>query len=212
MGSTNRPPVRRHIAVPLVIGLLALVLAVGLSVWTLSSDSGQDEGEAADDASRAATDQSPTASGGNEATKVATTWFEHRRGGFKVRVPADYQTARNGVTGKAAAPSKDVVVTFGPGEAGRPEAASKAFLKRLRQTYSDVRVAGSEQQRINGRPSVLRWGAATNSHGAEVRFVTAAVRATPRNYTLVAYTGVDAQAVDALPRVNAIFNSFTVLD
>ena len=182
----------RRIVVPVAVGIVAFLLA-GLFAFITFRD---DDVPAAEEPS---------------ASAVDSRSFVSKRGGFALDVPTDLEATRNGRTATFAADDRSLVVTVGPGEAGRLRSASKQFLRTLRQGYQDLRLLGTEQQQVDGRPALASYGQATNADDVKIRFAVVVVRDQPRNYTIAAFTALGSDPDAVLPRVNAIVNSFTVL-
>ena len=182
----------RGIVVPIAIGIVALVLG-GLFAFITFRD----------DDVPAAREPSPI--------QVDSRSFVSKRGGFALDVPVDLAASRNGRTATFAADDRSLVVTIGPGVAGRLRPASKEFLLTLRKGYEGFRLLGTQNQQVDGRPALASYGQATNAEDVKIRFVVVVVRDQPRNYTITAFTALGSDPDAVLPRVNTMLNSFTVL-
>lgn len=143
--------------------------------------------------------------------RVETTRFFSRTGGFSLRVPEDMSVSRKGKSVLVADKDRTLVVTVGPGEGGPLALASRRYLGTLERTYQKFRLIDTRPQKVDGRPALTSYGHAVNNRAAKLRFVTLVVRATPRNYTITAYTSFDSDPAVVLPRVNALANGFHVL-
>ena len=183
----------RRVVVPVAIGIVALVLG---GLFAFITFRGDDDVPAAEEPS---------------ASEVDSRSFVSKKGGFALDVPADLDASRNGRTATFAADDRSLVVTIGPGEAGRLSPASRKFLRTLRRGYEGFRLLGTEEQQVDGRPALASYGQATNAEDVKIRFVVVVVRDQPRNYTISAFTALGSDPDAVLPRVNAMVNSFTVL-
>jgi hypothetical protein len=90
--------------------------------------------------------------------------------------------------------------------------SSKAFMRAMKQSYTDVRVVRSESKKIDGRKAKATYGRAVNAEKQQISFVNVVVKATPQNYAIYAFTAADSDPLFVVPRVNAIINSFEVID
>lgn len=180
----------RRVLVPVTVGVTALLVG-GLFAYITIRDSGE---------------RPDTTS----ASGVQTRAFASRQGGYALDFPSDLKVERNARTTRFTARDKSLVVTVGPGEAGRLKPASRRFLRSLSAGYRNVRVLAVESERIDGKPARISFGQARNAQNVRIRFVAAMIRHQPRNYTITAFTAFGSDPRVVLPRVNAIVNSFEV--
>lgn len=182
----------RGAVVPAVVGVLALLLAAVFAYITFRGPVSSSEAEPA------------------AAPAVDTNRLVSRKGGFSVKVPDDMTVTRKGRTAQFVSDDKNLVVVVGPGEAGPLKQSSERFLNTLRKRYDRFTVLGTKPERVDGRRALTSYGQATNTKKVKIRFVSVAVRARPRNYTIAAYTAFDSDPGTVLPRVNAVVNGFKV--
>ena len=83
--------------------------------------------------------------------------------------------------------------------------------RSLRSSYTDVRVLGTQQQRVDRRNALTTSGEAVNAKKVRVRFVNLIVKAKPRNLSITTFTAADADAAVVLSITNAIVSRFEVL-
>ncbi|MGH3815772.1 MAG: hypothetical protein ACRDUV_25540 [Pseudonocardiaceae bacterium] len=195
-----------RVAVATAVGIVALVLAVVLTFQIATQDSAS-TGTVQPARSTPSRPEKPT----SEAVQVETKPYVHRRAHFRVEVPADYRVERRSHGVRLISADQDVVVTVGRGEQGGLRAAGGALQDTLKQSYDKVRVLGTQRNRVDGRPALISSGRAANSAGVAIRFVTVTVQHRPRAYALTAFTAMDSDPSQVLPRVNAVVNGFEVL-
>ena len=135
-----------------------------------------------------------------------------KAGRFRIGVPNGVTANRVGETVTLSTKDKSLVVTAGPFGGGSLTANSEAFVSSLKETYSKVRVLGTQPQMVDGREALATFGQALNAKKVRVRFVSVVVAARPRNYAINSFTRFDSDPSTILPTVNAIVNSFRVLD
>ena len=142
---------------------------------------------------------------------IGTTRLVSGKGGFVIGVPEGVTATKIGKTVKLSTPDQTLVVTAGPVEGGSLSTSSEAFVRSLKETYTKVRVLGTQKQEVDGRDALATFGQALNSRMVRVRFVNVVIAAKPQNYAINSFAGFDADPQTVLPKVNAIVNSFTVL-
>lgn len=138
--------------------------------------------------------------------------FTSKKGGFELGVPAGMKAARKGKTVTVTSADRSLVVTASPGERGSLSAGGRDFVSSLKAGYTKVKVAGTEKQQVDGRSALATFGQAKNRDGVPIRFVHLVVAAKPRNYVITSYAGRDTDPAVVLPKVNAVVNSFTLLN
>ena len=142
---------------------------------------------------------------------LTTRAFVSKPGGFSVRVPDGMEARRNGRTARFSSLDRSLVVSVGPSSPGTPAAASRRLVQRIRETYSQVRVAGSRADTVDGRHAVTTYGRASNADKVPLRFVVVVVAAKPRTYALTAFTSSSSDPQRVVPVVNELAGSFHVL-
>jgi hypothetical protein len=189
-----RRSISRGVLVPVVAGAVALVLAVVLGYVTIRDIRGSE--------------QVPAAA---SSADVPTHRMVSEEGGFAVAVPDDLAADQTGTAVRMVSASKDLVVVAAPAGEGPLPRAEKRVLNRMDRDYPEVTVLGREQVEVDGYPGRTVFGRAVNDAGARLRFAVTTVHAEGSNFTLAAYTALDADPAEVLPRVNAIANGFEVL-
>ena len=144
--------------------------------------------------------------------KVNTTRLVNKKGGFAVGVPDDVKAKKVNFAVQMTTADKVISVLAGPAETGTIAVSRKAFMRAMKQSYTDVRVVRSESKKIDGRKAKATYGRAMNAEKKQISFVNVVVKATPRNYAIYAFTAADSDPLFVVPRVNAIINSFEVID
>ena len=160
--------------------------------------------------SKSASSQKPSAM--PSVPKVNTTRLVNKKGGFAVGVPDDVTAKKVNFAVQMTTADKVMSVLAGPAEAGPLAANSKAFTRAMKQSYTDVRVVRTESKEIDGRKAKATYGRAVNDEKKQVSFVSVAIKAKPQNFAIYAFTAVDSDPMFVVPRVNAIINSFEVID
>ncbi len=82
----------------------------------------------------------------------------------------------------------------------------------MKVAYTNVKVTRTEDQMIDGRKAKATYGTARNAKKVQLRFVNFVVKSTPRNYAINAFTVSDSDPLFVVPRVNAIANTFEVIE
>lgn len=200
----------RSVAVPAVVGIVALVLALLVIAWsTRGNDSDTSPTKNNAQATSKVSPQEPTSK--PTPPKVASKPFTYRKGGYRLDAPTNLVAKSKGTTTRFTSKDKSLVITVGQSGPGRLAPAQKRFLATLSKSYKKVTVLRTEDQKVDGRPARATYGSATNSKGVNIRFVTFMVRNKPRNFALTAYTASGSDPATVLPRVNRVVNSFEVL-
>jgi hypothetical protein len=158
-------------------------------------------------------DASPTASATpSPPPKVTTTRLVSKKGGFAVGVP-DHVTAKKvGLTVQMMTADRVLSVLAGPVEHGKISVSSSAFMRTMKKAYKDVRVTRSEAQTIDGHQAKATYGRAQNAKKVDISFVNVVVKAEPRNYGITAFTAAGSDPLFVVPRVNAIIDTFEVIE
>lgn len=121
-----------------------------------------------------------------------------------------FKVEREDGSARFVSPESDLVVTAGSGASGPLKAASRQFLDSVRESYAEVTVNGRQSQRIAGHRAIVTSGQSTNSAGVDIRFLAVVLRGQGQNYTIAAYTALNTDPEQVLPKVNAVVNSFEV--
>jgi hypothetical protein len=143
---------------------------------------------------------------------VKTTRLVSQKGKYAVGVPED-------VTAKKAPPAvmmttadESLYVAIGPVPPAKLSAINKALMRDLKNTYTDVRVTRSETKDIDGHTSTQTYGRALNDKKVPISFVSVVVKSKTRNYVISAFTASGSDPTFVVPRVDAMINSFEVLE
>lgn len=188
----------RSALLPLVVGAVALVVAVVLGYVTI----------------RDTTAAEPVSAEPTGVPKVATDRLVSEVGGFAFDVPSQLQASRQGDTVRLVSGSKELVVVVGPAGPGSLAKAQKRMLARLSAEYPKMRLLATESAEVNGNPTRTVYGQAVNKAGTPLRLAVVTVHAAqgaPRNFTVASYTADGAEPGTVLPLVNTVVNSFEVL-
>ena len=162
---------------------------------------------------KAASSQTPSAEP-SALPKVGTTRLVSKQGGFAVGVPENVKSKKVGPAVTMTSGDKVLTVVVSPIESGTIAASKAAFMRGMRQTYSDVRKTGTENPTVDGRKAEATYGLAVNpkKKKTQIRFVNVVVKDTPRNFAITVFTAADADPLFVLPRVNAVVETFEVLE
>ncbi len=190
---------------PKILGLLALAAVALLGAGLFGYVTVRDTAGTSDRASA-----SPASVAARSGAAVPTKAFVSRAGGYALRVPTDLAVTQSGPTARFTSPGKDLVVSVGPISGGPLRAATRSFLRTLRQGYPRLALLGRQQERVDGRAALTVYGQVRNDKGVPLRFVVVIVAAHPRSFALTAFTAHDSDPTAVLPRVDAIVNSFHV--
>ncbi len=160
---------------------------------------------------KATSSQTPSAEP-SALPKVDTTRLVSKQGGFAVGVPENVKSKKVGPAVTMTSGDKVLTVVISPIESGTIAASKAAFMRGMRQTYSDVRKTGTENPTVDGRKAEATYGLAVNPKKTQIRFVNVVVKDTPRNFAITVFTSADADPLFVLPRVNAVVDTFEVLE
>lgn len=182
-----------RMVLPIQVGLMALLIGGYFLVVTARGSESQ-----------------PRAKPEPSAT-VKTVPLVVNKGGFRIGVPAGVTPKKIGNTVRLSSVGKELVVTAGPVAGGTLTSSSKAFIRSMKKNYTAVRVLGTDQQTVDGRPALATYGQAVNAKKVRVRFVNVVVRAKPYNFAINSFASFVSDPKVILPKVNAIVSSFSVL-
>lgn len=183
----------RRALVPLVVGVLA-VLVGGWLVW------------------RAWFHDEPRRPPARPSSTLRTEALVDKAGGFQIRVPQGLHGRLDGQSALVASKDRSLLMVVAPSGNGPVRAANQAVVASMRASYDRLKVLGHRPERVHGRRGLSSFGTATNHAGVRVRWVQLTVHAKPRTFTIATYARHDTDPRWVLPRVNAVVNSFRVLD
>ena len=146
------------------------------------------------------------------APTVNTTRLVNKKGGFAVGVPDNVTAKKVDFAVQMMTPDKVMSVLAGPAEVGSISVSGKAFIKAMKQAYKDVRVVRTESRKIDGHKAKATYGRAVTAKKVKISFVNVVIKAKPRNFAINAFTATGSDPMFVVPRLNAIINSFEVLE
>lgn len=144
--------------------------------------------------------------------EVVTTRLVSKRGKFAVGVPEDVTAKKIGFGVTMTSADKVLSIVIAPVESGPISVSRRAFMRGMKATYTKVKVTRTEDQVLDGHKARATYGTARNDKKVEFRFVNIVVKSRPRNYAINAFTVGDSDPLFVLPRVNAIANTFEVIE
>ena len=143
--------------------------------------------------------------------EVATKRLVSKKGGFAVGVPEDVKAKKVGPAVTMATADKVLSAVVAPVESGPISVSTKAFMRGMKEVYTNVKVTDTETLKIDGHKAMATYGQARNAKKVQIRFVNFVIKSTPRNFAINAFTARDSDPLFVLPRVNAIANTFEVI-
>jgi hypothetical protein len=144
--------------------------------------------------------------------EVATKRLVSKKGGFAVGVPEDVKAKKIGPAVTMSTADKVLSAVVAPVESGTISVSSKAFMRGMKEVYTKVKVTRTEVQVIDGNKAVATYGQARTAKKVQIRFVNIVIKSKPRNFAINAFTSRDSDPLFVLPRVNAIANTFEVIE
>jgi hypothetical protein len=144
--------------------------------------------------------------------EVATTRLVSKKGKFAVGVPEDVTAKKVGPAVTMMTADKVMSVVIAPVESGTISVSSKAFMRGMKATYTKVKVTRTENLTLDGHKAKATYGTARNAKKQQIRFVNFVVKSTPRNFAINAFTASESDPLFVVPRVNAIADSFEVVE
>jgi hypothetical protein len=146
------------------------------------------------------------------APVIKTTRLVSKQGKFAVGVPEDVSAKKVPPAVTMTTADKTLHVAIGPVPAAKLAAINKALMRNLKQSYSDVRTTRSESEDVDGHKATQTYGRALNDKKVPISFVNVVVKSKTRNYVISAFTGGGSDPTFVVPRVNAVINTFEVLE
>ena len=70
----------------------------------------------------------------------------------------------------------------------------------------------TENQTLDGHKAKATYGTARNTKKVKLRFVNFVIKSIARNYAITAFTAGNSDPLFVVPRVNAIANTFEVIE
>jgi hypothetical protein len=144
--------------------------------------------------------------------EVRTTRLVSKQGKYAVGVPEDLKAKKDPPAVTMTTPDSALYVAIGPVPPAKISAINKALMGDLKKTYTDVRVTRSQSQDVDGHKATQTYGRALNAKKVPISFVNVVVKSKTRNYVISAFTGAGSDPIFVLPRVNAVINTFEVLE
>ena len=167
-----------------VIGVVALLLAVGFGVTAL------------------------VLQGGNA---VDTHEVVNTAGGYRFEAPEGWSTTQEGRTTTVTSPDNATVVTLGLGRAGSLPVAGTVFFQQVAGNYRDVKVLPPDRKQVGPLPALAYGGIGINAKNARIRFLAITVQNGPTNYGITIFTAADSDPKTVLPQVNRVVDTFRAL-
>ncbi len=143
---------------------------------------------------------------------VETTRLVSKKGGFAVGVPDTVAAKKVGPTVTMTTADKVMSVLVAPIQGGRISVGTDTFMRSMKKAYTDVKVTSTEAPKVDGHKARATYGRATNEKKVEITFVNVVVKAETRNYVINAFTAVDSDPLFVVPRVNAVIDTFEVVE
>lgn len=144
--------------------------------------------------------------------EIPTKRLVSKKGGFALGVPEGVEAKKVGPAVTMVTADKVLSVVASPVESGKISVSTKAFMRGMREGYKKVKVTRAENQSLDGHKAVATYGEAQNEKKVKIRFVNIVVKASPRNFAINAFAAGDSDPLFVLPRVNAIANTFEVVE
>ncbi len=190
-----------RMVIPVEIAVIGLL---GAAYYGYHAVKGPDPEPRSDSSRTASASPSPT-------PEVKTTRLVSKKGGFAFGVPDDVTAKKVGPAVTMTTADKVLSIVISPVESGSISLSSKAFMRGMKDAYTNVEVTNSENQTIDGRKAKATYGQAKNAKKVEIRFVNIVIKSTPHNFAISAFTVGSSDPLFVLPRVNAIANTFEVV-
>lgn len=192
-----------RMVIPVEIAVIGLL---GAAYYGYHAVKGPEPAAKPDPASRTATAEP------SHTPEVTTTRLVSKKGKFAVGVPENLTAKKVGPAVTMTSADKVLSVVIAPVESGKISVSTKAFMRGMKVAYTNVKVTRTEDQMIDGRKAKATYGTARNAKKVQLRFVNFVVKSTPRNYAINAFTVSDSDPLFVVPRVNAIANTFEVIE
>ena len=142
---------------------------------------------------------------------VKTTRLVSKQGEFAVGVPENVTAKKIGPAVTMESADKILEVVISPVQSGKLAASNKAFMRGMKQAYTDVTKTGTDAQTVDGHEAMAIYGTAINAKKTKIRFANLVVKASPYNFAINAFTVAEADPLFVLPRINAIVDTFEVI-
>ncbi|MGH3412572.1 MAG: hypothetical protein ACRDPH_05795 [Marmoricola sp.] len=194
---------RSHpVGAPLVVGVLALLLGLGVVLgMVLGPGSAPQQAASSTDHGHHAHDPQ------HRAPAVKTHVVRSRGGGFRLDAPTRLRLHRHHRAVVLTSRHKDLVVTVAPAGRGPLGRASREVVDNVAAQYSHVRATGRSHQRVHGRRARMTAGSARTPDGVRLRFLVLVVDMGRRNLAMTAFTAASTSPAQVLPLVNTVANS-----
>ena len=144
--------------------------------------------------------------------KVKTTRVVSKQGKYAVGVPEDVTARKVPPSVTMTTADKALHVAIGPVAPAKLSAINKALMRDLKKTYTDVQVTRSETQDVDGHKATQTYGRALNDKELPISFANVVVKSKTRNYVISAFTAASSDPTFVVPRVDAVINTFEVLE
>ncbi|MGH3933759.1 MAG: hypothetical protein ACRDS1_02035 [Pseudonocardiaceae bacterium] len=170
--------------VPSLIGVVALVLAVGFGVTALvwkGSDT------------------------------VATREVVNTAGGYRFEAPDGWVTTQEGRTTTVTSPDNSTVITVGLSRPGSLPVAATLFFQQVAGKYRDVKVIPPQGKHVGPLQALIYGGNGTNAKNTRVRFLAITIKNDPTNYGITVFTAAESDPKTVLPQVNRVVDTFRAL-
>ncbi len=125
--------------------------------------------------------QSPT------GTTTATEHQVNQTAGYSFGYPEGWESIVDDTLSTLRSPDGRTVILVGVGPPGSIDVASAEFMASLRRIYPKARLDRQQRTKLGDTPSMLMSGYLVNTIGKNIRFISATIRGTPRNFQIAAY-------------------------
>ena len=140
-------------------------------------------------------------------TQDGVEFFENEEGGYSFAHPPSWEVTTDGVVSKLVAPSRAVVVSFGPGSSNSLRREAIRSKELIEKTYDAVTFADPLELTIGSGPALEITGTATNDAGVRVDFRVITVRVPDRTYAIVTFADTEASTGE-VSAIDGIVSSF----
>ncbi|HZE01418.1 MAG: hypothetical protein QOJ06_393 [Pseudonocardiales bacterium] len=172
--------------IPLLIGVVALLLAVVCGVIALVSR-------------------------GSVSGAVDTHEVVNAAGQYRFDAPTGWSTTQQGRITTVTSPDQATVITLGVGRPGPIPVAGTLFFQQVAANYHDVQVIPPEAKQVGPQPALIYGGIGNNANNTQIRFLAITVQNDPTNYGIAVFTAAASDPAVVLPPVNQVVESFRAL-
>jgi hypothetical protein len=146
------------------------------------------------------------------SNEFATRHHENARGRYAFDYPPGWKIEESGSATQVTNPRGDVIISFGLGARGGLRKSSSELIGALKQSYTQVRLQGTESQIIAGQPSLLVGGSGVNANGVRIRFLAITIGGAERSYAVTIFTSASSDPKKVLPPAQEVVASFQPIE